>query len=79
MNPKIFGIFFFIGGIVVLADVQITIRQRVAVTGRQQPPLYSVLYRIISKNRSVVAAQLAWWLNDIHMVEAENELPYCLS
>jgi hypothetical protein len=24
-------------------------------------------------------AQLACWLNEIHMVETENELPHCLS
>jgi hypothetical protein len=27
----------------------------------------------------IAISLLAWWLNEIHMVEAENELPYCLS
>jgi hypothetical protein len=69
------------------------------ITGRQPPPLSSVLYGIILKDvpywphnyyleknqvpreLALIAISLAClvWLNDIHMVEAENELPNCLS
>ncbi len=48
--------------------------------------MVSVSAKKVKKNNSCLCTfnilldpWLAWWLNDIHMVEAENELPYCLS
>jgi hypothetical protein len=44
------------------------------------PHNYSLEKNQVPRELELIAISLlAWWLNDIHMMEAENELPYCLS
>ncbi len=61
--------------------------ERGQTTGRQQPPLYSVLCGIISKRRCIKLSNCSLEKNQVPggsmilftYAEAENELPYCLS